>query len=199
MTIAELTSHCNHCVTNEGYITLSTEVLTQLDRTSAEHIQQQFGGRTLMMLPDHEVRFFDWLKVNDYAVWSDLWDSETDAPYLVSLSYLPEFIGQRPGVFHIRDLRTTDNYYFAPEMILAKESTAFLGAVNELFLQNRALTTAQLLALEASNGPVDIWHLAYRRNVPVESLKKAVVQLVDDHVLVHVKDADHLATIFDVQ
>lgn len=199
MTIAELTSYCNDCIINEGFITLSSEVLTRLDLTFAEHIQRQFGGRTLMMLPEHEVSFFDWLKENDYTVWSDLWDSDTDAPYLVSLSYLPEFIGERPGVFHIRDLRTTDNYYFAPEMILAKESTAFLGAVNELFLQKRALTPAQLLALEASNGPVDIWHLAYRRNVPVDALKKAVVQLVDDHVLVHVPDADHLATIFDVQ
>lgn len=198
MNIEDIVAACKYGVATNGYITIADEVLRTLTADDVQTIQRECGSG-LLKLPEYEVVFFEWLRSADSAVWDDLWADETQAPYLVSLSHLHRFIGERPGVFAICDLRNTDNFYFAPEMILIKESTAFLGAVRELFLRNERLTPAQLLALEASNGPVDIWHLAYRTNTSVEVFKKAVRQLVEDNVLVHVPDADHLATIFDVQ
>lgn len=199
MTLSEIETLCRDSIQQYGYIRLPDVVLRSMSPSDAKYLQASFGGRELLHLPDHEVAFNEWLKQADPAVWADLWDAGTEPPYLVSLAYIADFIGEQPGVFAIRDLQSTDNYFFAPEMIVEKESTAFLEAVRDLFLRREPLTPAQLLALQASNGAVDIWHLAYRQNLTLDSLKLAVRQLVDDHILVHVPNAEHLAALFDVK
>jgi len=55
-----------------------------------------------------------------------------------------------------------------------------------------------LLALEISVSPIDIWHFAYKHKVPLRDAKAAVAQLVDDHALVHITDAEHLARFINV-
>lgn len=198
MTFEDFRERCSACIEADGYLSVPLEELQARDPQEIQMLLQLFGNQALIKLPNYEVEFFEWLKQEDATVWDDLWQDDDVAPYLVSLAHVYSFTNPR-GSYAIRDLRNTDNYYFAPEMILAKESTAYLGAVRERFTRNESLTPAQLLALEASVGPVDIWHLAYHRGIPIESLKKAVKQLVEDQVLVHVPNADHLATIFDVQ
>jgi hypothetical protein len=199
MTSEELIDNCLTSIADRGHIVLSADVLRDLSPENVEAIQQALGTRELMMLPEHEIRFYEWLREADAEVWNDLWAGDTRAPYLVSLAYLSLFTGERPGVFHIRDLRSVDNYFFAPEMILEKESVAFLEASRNLLAGRQPMSPAQLLALEASMGPTDVWHFAYRHNLPVLTVKLAVRQLVDDRILLHVPDADHLTAIFDVR
>lgn len=199
MTSRELIEHCEQSLTDKGCIDLDPEVLRSLSASTAGAAQERYGARQLLRLPAHEIEFFEWLRETQPVVWQDLWSDETQPPYLVSMAYLTDFVGAHPGVFSIRDLQTSDNYYFAPEMIIEKESTAFLDAVADLFSRKQPLTPAQLLALHASKGPVDIWHLAYHSGIDVDTLKHAVRQLVDDRILVHVPDAAHLAALFDVQ
>jgi hypothetical protein len=131
-------------------------------------------------------------------VWRDLWEAD-EQPYLVSLAHLPNLSGpEANGIYVIRDLLSVPNYYFSPELFLEKESADYMAAVRERFTQRDALTLAQMLALEASVAAIDIWHFAYRYDVDLDTAKKAVQTLVDDRILIHVPQADHLSQYFDV-
>ncbi len=199
MTTEELIAHCESSLAEHGHIVLDDDVLQSLSQYHVELLQNRYGTHELLRLPSYEIAFFDWLRSEDAEVWNDLWAGDTRAPYLVSFAYLPAFTGSRRGTFDIRDLKSVDNYYFAPDMLVDKESAVYLAAVRDRFAGGQPLSAAQLLALEASTGPVDIWHLAYRYKLPVLTMKLAVRQLVDDHILVHVPSAEHLAAIFNVR
>lgn len=182
-----------------GYIRYASVEFTAMDPDHIAAIQETFGATALMQLPEHEVAFFEWLRENDRDVWTDLWGDVAEAPYLVSLAYLESFTGENAGGrYYIRDLQTVDNYYFTPEMILQKESADFLAATRSRLEERESLTLNQAFALQVSVGPTDVWHFAYDHKRPVEAVKKAVSELVDDHILVHVPNADHLTDHFDV-
>lgn len=195
----QLRARCESSLTTHGYIAFSDAELADLTPQDAQDVQHEFGSRALMMLPTHEIAFYEWLRQADPAVWKDLWGDEEQAPYLVSLSYLSDFAGGTgKGAFLICDLQTQDNYFFTPDMLLEKESTAFVNAVRERFLGGETLTVEQALTVEISAGPVDIWHFAYLRGIELDRAKRAVASLVDDRIIVHVRSADHLSTYFDV-
>ena len=194
-----LKERCEASASSRGVISFTDDELQSLTLADAEEIQREFGSRALLMLPAHEIAFYDWLRTADPAVWSDLWGDDAHAPYSVSLTYLKDFMGgSGKGAFLICDLQTQDNYYFTPDMLLEKESTAFVNAVRERFLSGDTLTVEQALTVEISAGPVDIWHFAYLRGIDLDRAKKAVASLVDDRIIVHVRSADHLSTFFDV-
>jgi hypothetical protein len=48
------------------------------------------------------------------------------------------------------------------------------------------------LALEISMGAIDIWHFAYKHKIDLTQAKKAVSDMVDDGVLVHLTESEHL-------
>ena len=191
---------CNASIEDNGYIDLSDDILASLSDADIADIVQTFGTHYLMRLPAKEVQFFEWLKEHDRSVWDDLWGVAQPEPYLISLAFLDRLAGSRVGGdFVICDLQTQDNYYFSPLLFREKESWDYMAAVRERFRDHQSLTLAQALALEASAGEVDIWHFAYRNNVPIDSAKKAVRDLVDDRILLHVANADHLTEYFDVR
>ncbi|MBS1561657.1 MAG: hypothetical protein JSS89_08645 [Bacteroidetes bacterium] len=199
MTNQELLDHCETNVEREGVIVFTDDQLRDMTPENIEAIRSRFGARTLMQLPQHEITFFEWLKEADPAVWNDIWAND-ERPYLVSLAFLTDFSGSNAstGQFVICDLVSVDNYFFSPNLLLDKESTDFVEAVRERFTQRSSMTPGQLLTLEASVGNVDIWHFAYRYNIDLALAKRAVATLVEDRILLHVTDAEHLAQYFDV-
>lgn len=192
-----LIEFCERCLSDLGYISFDAPTWRDLSPDNITLVKSKYGRHAMMALPDHEVAFFTWLKENDYPVWKDLWDSAI-APYLVSLSWLDTFSGERAGsgAFVISDLQEIDNYYFSPHLLLDKEAADFTAAAKERMLDAKSLTLAQLLAVEVSMGALDIWHFAYRHKVTLAASQKAVQELVDDRILIHVKKAEDLATYF---
>lgn len=186
-------------IVTDNHIIFDDAELKTMSADDVARIQQDYGARHLMRLPSYEIDFMEWLKTADPPVWNDLWENSPDEPYYVSLAFLNEVTGDNAGSgWIIRDLVSTENFYFAPALFIEKESTAFIDASKERFLRNDSLTPAQLLAVEASMGPVDIWHFAYRHDLSINVVKRAVRELVDDRILLHVPDADHLSQFFDV-
>lgn len=199
MTLDEIITSCQTSLNERSYIEFAAETYPLITADMVTALQQRFGEHEVWRLPQHEIEFFEWLKVNDVSVWNDLWADAQQAPYLVSLAHLPGFTGENVhGAYHICDLQTQDNFYFSPLMFHDKASADFLSAVRGRFETRQSLSPSQALALEASIGPVDIWHFAYRRGLSIEAAKKAVATLVDDGILVHVTKAEHLTEYFDV-
>lgn len=153
----------------------------------------EFGGKRFMRLPEKEIAFFEWLKINDLAVWNDLWIEDDLPEYIVSINLLPELIYSSERGFPICDLVKCDNYFFSYEFMQDEESKIVLEAARSRLLAKQPLTLAQKLALEISISPIDIWHFAFKYKVSIEDAKKAVQELVDDFALVHLKDSENLA------
>ncbi|MEY2719832.1 MAG: hypothetical protein RLZZ273_1198 [Bacteroidota bacterium] len=195
----DLSSFCTHSIDARGYIEFDEATLASMSLSDADDVAAAYGARALMRLPAHEIVFQEWLRVQDPEVWNDLWSNEPEAPYLVSMSYVREFIGSPgKGAFLICDLQTADNYYFTPDMLLEKESTDFVEAVRDRFLAGGNMTVEQAITVEMSAGPMDIWHFAYLRGVDLDRAKRAVASLVEDRIIVHVPKAEHLSSFFDV-
>lgn len=198
MTVKELLQHAELSMEQHGCIIFSDTQLLEMSAEEAQAIQDHFAGKALLQLPAREIEFFEWLKLVDEPVWQDLWADTTTPPYTISLAFLPAFIGTTPGVFVICDLVSTSNYYFSPDLILEKESNDFIAAIQHRFANNHSLSAPQALALEASAGPIDIWHFAYKYSISLDVAKKAVTTLVDDRILLHVPQADQLSDYFNI-
>ncbi len=174
-------------------VEISDEDLSVLDKETARQIANDFGSRSLMRLPDKEARFFEWLREHDESVWNDLWgDSSQEHLYVVGLSFLPLLLDTVRG-FPICDLLSNDNYYFTPVHILGGDAEHYISAVKERFLNKDRLTHAQLLALEISMAPIDIWRFGYHHGISPEAAKQAAATLVADGIIVHFRTAEQLA------
>lgn len=172
-------------------------IYDEIEQSQAQFLADFYSNDTLFRLPGKEVIFFEWLKENDIDVWKDLWDDELNSPYIISLSFLPLLKRNGYRGFPICDLVTQTNYYFAPAHLADKESELFVESAKTIFMNKQPMTLPQLLAMEISLEPIDIWHFAYKHNVSIADAKKAVHDLVNDELLVHLKDAEHLSTFID--
>lgn len=168
------------------------DIYSAITSEIALELSNRYGKDHLVNLPQREIFFFEWLKENDPEVWADLWANQMDEPYLVGMSFLPALVDKSLG-FLICDLISKDNYYFSPSHIVEKESSFLLDSIKTRFLNKQSLTPAQLLLLQISYGPLDIWHFAYKSKISLSNAKNAVQILVEDNVLVHLKDAEHLS------
>lgn len=199
MTFADVLHLIAESITRNGYIELPDNILGELTPGDVASIRQAYGATYVMKLPAHEVAFFEWLRSAAPDVWSDIWASTEEAPYLVSLAHLPDLAGaMHPGSYWIRDLQSVPNYFFMPDMLLEKESADFLAASRNRLMDQQRVSLAQAFALQASVGPVDLWHFAYHHQIPIAEVKDAIQSLVDDHILVHVPSAEHLSDYFNV-
>jgi hypothetical protein len=181
----------------DPYIQFPGEILKDMTPEQAQMIVERFGAHTLMQLPAADIAFFEWLKTAERSVWDDLWtDENNDQPYLIGISFLPLFLDSSRG-FPICDLLKNDNYFFSAAHMPDDEAGIFVEAVKERYMEGHALTVQQLLALEISIAPIDIWRFAYHHQIPLERAKQAVQQLVDDEILIHLKEADQLNTFLD--
>lgn len=172
-------------------------IYDEIEQSQAQFLADFYSNDTLFRLPGKEVIFFEWLKENDIDVWTDLWNDELNSPYIISLSFLPLLKRNGYRGFPICDLVTQTNYYFAPAHLADKESELFVESAKTIFMNKQPMTLPQLLAMEISLEPIDIWHFAYKHNVSIADAKKAVHDLVNDELLVHLKDAEHLSTFID--
>ena len=175
------------------YIFIPEEIYKEIDSEIAMLIVEHFGGRMLIKLPQQEIDFFEWLKIEDAAVWDDLW-SDTDAePYVVSLSLLPVIIDKQIG-FPICDLLNNDNYFFTQDHIEGTEANLYVESIRTMFMDKKKITLPQSLLLNISIMPTDIWHFAYNNRVNINKVKSAVQELVEEKLLIHLTSAEHLAS-----
>lgn len=184
-------------VNDDGVLHIPSEVFAKMDKDYGELLKNDFIHTRMMKLPESEIYFFEWLKENDRLVWNDLWETD-DEPYIISLEFLPRLLEKDGRGFPICDLRTVDNYYFTPQLLVDKESDAMIEATKIRFTEKQAISTNQLLALEIHFGGIDIWHFAYKHNIDLAEAKKAAHSLIDDQILIHLTQAEHLAPILEL-
>ena len=198
MTDKELINWCKEESLHNRYIKFPEELFISLTLHQAELIVKNFGSNTLIMLPEKEIKFFDWLKEEDPEVWNDLWsENAIDEPYTVAIGFLPILLEQKRG-FPICDLLKCDNYYFSKTHFIAPESNMMLDSVKERFMAHQPLTIGQLLVLEISVAPIDIWRFAFNHNLKLEDSKNAVKSLVDDKIIIHLNTAEQLAAFVEL-
>jgi len=185
--------NCYKSLEKYNYIYFTNEEFDSLNEDTVNEILNEFSGRFLFRLPEAEIKFFEWLKENDLAVWNDIWSDEISEPYLVSVNLLPVIMNLDGRGFPICDLQTVDNYYFSMDNMVDNESKILIEASQDLFRNNKSLSPAQMLALEISLDPIDIWHFAYKHKIDLEVAKEAVHSLVADYALVHLKEAEYIA------
>ncbi len=196
MTDNEILNWCIKESEEKDYLVFPESALQEITLEQAELIVQSIGHSTLMMLPEREIKFFKWLKQYDKPVWDDLWGGVDVEPYLVGISFLPLLV-EKGGYFPICDLMDEDNYYFSAAHIIDKESKLFLESVRKRYIDKKPLTLPQKLILEISVAPLDIWHFAYRNRILPNEAKKAAHDLIDENILVHLTETEHLSTFID--
>ncbi|MBM2814821.1 MAG: hypothetical protein HW421_1583 [Ignavibacteria bacterium] len=193
MTNIEITEWCGEYLKENRFILFPEALYDSITPEQAAILAEKYGHTKLLMLPAGEIHFFEWLLENDPVVWNDLWLGNEEEPYLVGISFLPLLVVKDGRGFPICDLTTCDNNYFSVEHMVDAESKLLLESVKERFMNKDPLSVAQLLILEISMGPIDIWHFAYKHRIQLEEAKLAITQLVEDKAIVHLTNAEHLA------
>jgi hypothetical protein len=193
----EIIEFFSKLVNEEGVLYIPEEVFLKMEKEYGELLRKEFTFSRMIKLPQSEIDFFNWLKENDPAVWHDLW-GEDDGSYVISIEFLPRLLEKDGRGFPICDLQTVDNYYFIPQLLVERESDVMVEAAKVRFIEKRGLTPSQLLALEIHFGGIDVWHFAYKHKIDLNEAKAAVASLVEDQILVHLTDAEHLAPILEL-
>lgn len=174
-------------------ITFDSEIVSSLSIDDAKEIIAQVGSTQLMRLPEKEIAFFEWLKEHHKLVWNDLWgNDEEEYRYTVGLELLPLMLDPVRG-FPICDLATHENYYFVPDHLIGDEIPFYLDAVKERYIKQETVTVAQLLVLEISMAPIDAWRFSYHHRIEMDRVLKAIKDLKEEGMLLHLGKADDLA------
>jgi predicted transcriptional regulator len=192
----EILSWCEQHLSENEVIDFPDEIFGNLTVENSKLLVEIFGKHTFMKLPLQEKKFFEWLKENDKKVWDDLWKSEEEV-YVVALNFLPLLIDKNSRGFPICDLMENDNYYFMEQHLVDHDSKLMIDSVQEMYRNHKPLTVEQTLVLEISLHPIDIWHFAYRYNINIDRAKQAINNLVEEKIIVHLKEAEYLATFID--
>lgn len=193
----EILEFFSKLVNEDGILHIPEDVFLKMDKEYGELLIKEFTATRMLRLPQYEIDFFNWLKDKDPLVWKDLWGDD-DGSYTVSIEFLKLLLEKDGRGFPICDLQTVDNYYFIPQLLVERESDVMVEAAKVRFIEKKGLTPSQLLALEIHFGGIDVWHFAYKHNIDLDEAKAAVASLVEDQVLVHLTDAEHLAPILEL-
>lgn len=178
-----------------GYLIFTAPELSEMTLRTAGKVIDHFHGVALMQLPATEIEFFEWLKIEDTAVWKDLWADEEN-PYMVSIDLLEHFINDGNG-FPICDLISEPNYWFTAKHIKPKASEKF-SQIEQKMDRNLNLTVDEALLVEITQGSMDIWHFCYKYNYPVHKAKNIVRNMHRDDLLVHLPQRDDLVKYLDL-
>jgi hypothetical protein len=178
-----------------GYLVFTTAELIDMSMDLANKVKEHFHGVALMQLPEEEIRFFEWLKSEDPAVWSDLWENEQD-PNKVSIDLLPFFIEEANG-FPICDLIDEPNYWFSPKHIKPQAREKF-SLIEQKISAKINLTVDEALLVEVSQASLDIWHFCYQYNYPVIKAKNIVRIMHRDDLLVHLPEREDLVKYIEI-
>ena len=196
--IQQITEFFAKLVNEDGILEIPESVFLKMSIEQGLIVRDYLSNSQFFKLPNYEIAFFEWLKENDEKVWKDLWlldsdDEATQQPYIVGFQFLPLLLERDGRGFPICDLVSTDNYFFTQKHIISDESDIFVESAKQRLLEKSGLTHSQLLCLEISIAPIDIWHFAYKHKIELSDAKKAVEQLKDDVDLVHYRKAEELA------
>ena len=159
MTLHALMERAEKSIADKTPLMISAEELREITPEQAEILRDKFVSRLLLHMPEHEVAFQEWLKINALDVWKDLWDNVEDPPYTISLAFLTDMIGDSgEGAFYICDLQNVDNYFFTPDMLLEKVIT---------FLPSKRLQWKYLLVQQISGTSLigEVWSLSVPRKL----------------------------------
>lgn len=178
---------------SRGVITFDEEILSALTPDDAKLIISQIGSTHLLKLPQKEIAFFEWLKEIHPLVWKDLWGSDdSEHEYTVGMDLLPLMLDPVRG-FPICDLITQENFFFVPDHLIGEEISFYLEAVKERYLKQETVTVAQLLVLEISMAPIDAWRFSYHHRIEFDRVMKAIQDLKEEGMLLHLGKAEDLA------
>ncbi len=197
MSIQNLLEDKEAQVGRQGFIEFSEEELKSLNSVDLRYLLDVFKGHALMKLPASEIRFFEWLKKADRAVWDDLWADAEDEVYLVSINYLSHFVGRDLG-FPICDLVDEPNYWFSPRHIKPKGREE----LDDIFLkveQEIKLNLAEYFLYNLNMASFDIWHFCYKHQIDLSTLKTIIEDLVYKGQLVHLTNRDDLVRYLDFE
>jgi hypothetical protein len=178
-----------------GYLQFSREELERLNEQEVGALENHFRGHTMMLLPDSEIRFFEWLKEMDYSVWDDLWRDQENV-YRVSIDFLHHFLPQKNG-FPICDLIEQENFWFSVRHIKPKGREVF-DRIKEKLNSHTKFSFEEALLYEIALGSIDIWHFCYRYTYPVQVAKQKVLQMHNDDLLVHLGKREDLVGYLDI-
>jgi len=178
---------------SRGIITFDEEIFSALTPDDAKLIISQIGSTHLLKLPQKEIAFFEWLKEIHPLVWKDLWGSDdSEHEYTVGMDLLPLMLDPVRG-FPICDLITQENFFFVPDHLIGEEISFYLEAVKERYLKQETVTVAQLLVLEISMAPIDAWRFSYHHRIEFDRVMKAIQDLKEEGMLLHLGKAEDLA------
>lgn len=169
-----------------------------IDADQAIIFENEYPNETMFRIPEREIRFFEWLKVNDPNVWADIWSDDLFPPYYVSIGLFHRFIDDGYKGFPICELQNNENYFFVPQHLADKESAILVESAKSRYMEHEPLTIPQWLALSISIGALDIWHFAYKNELSLSDCKDSVKMLVEENLLVHLKEAEHLSIFVEV-
>ncbi len=178
-----------------GYLQFSREELDKLNEQNVALLENHFRGHTMMLLPESEIKFFEWLKEMDFTVWDDLWRDQENA-YHVSIDFLHHFLPNKNG-FPICDLMGQENFWFSVKHIKPKGRELF-ERIKEKLNNDVKFTFEEALLYEIALGSIDIWHFCYRYTYPVQGAKQKVLQMHTDDLLVHLGKREDLVGYLDV-
>jgi hypothetical protein len=177
-----------------GFLQFSADELAKLTNAEISRIKDHFQGYALMKLPEKEIAFFEWLKINDRPVWDDLWP-EAETEYMVSIDLLDHFMHSGNG-FPICDLVGEANYWFTARMIKPKGRELFPEIEQKLDGDNK-LTFEEALLVEIMQGPIDLWHFCHRYKISIAFAKSRIDQMQQEDLLVHLHDREDLVKYID--
>lgn len=195
MSIKEIIINKEKQLFADDYIRFTDKEIEQLGLAGSMRIVEHFHGHALMKLPPSEIRFFDWLKKHDNSVWQDLWGDEENL-YQVSIDLLPQFLKEKNG-FPICDLQDMPNYYFTRGHIKPEGMSQMENIIHKTE-NNQKLDIDELILFELHIASFDIWHFAYRYNLPLADLKELISEMVYKGWIVHLTDSKDLIRYIDV-
>lgn len=187
----ELINICQEQLKTNDFVALNDDIFYQITQEQGHLLNNYFGKKFFLKLPKREIVFFNWLKNNDIDIWNDLWEDSIYEPYIISFSFLPILLDKNRG-YPICDLMKNDNYFFTIDHLVDNERIELISSIIERYTNREPLTIAQMLLLEISIAPIDIWHFAYKHGYTIENSKKAVLELIEEKLLLHIKNTDEL-------
>lgn len=176
---------------NHQVITFPEEMFENINIQDAINIIDRIDQNALMLLPLREIQFFSWLKENAPEIWYDLWNDENYTEYVVSISFLPMLIYSSSfNGFPICDLLENDNFFFTRAMMESEQGKTMIETAQNILANKHQLELHQILALEIDFNAIDIWHFAYKYNIPIQDALAAAETLFNDKALEHIKRAE---------
>ena len=195
MNVDKLVKEKTEYLSKNRILSFSNEELKTLRSDEAQHFIRAMQRNILMRLPDDEIAFFEWLKVNDPEIWDDIWEGEEDV-YNVSLALLSQFVGNKNG-FPICDLIDQPNYWFVVEHIKPKGMEQ-IEVIFEKIEKGEQLGSMEMFLAEITQAPIDIWHFSYKYGLSVKAVKVMIEEMVHKGWIVHLSDREDLVKYVEI-